>query len=215
MNVNRSMPGLLYFAALYHDAGKPGAATHDADGRVRFIGHERLSAHLVEQRASDWHLSNVETERMKSIVTHHMRPHFLAQVNTGPSRKAIYRFFKSSGESGIDVCLLALADTLAIYEHTLPVEVWVRRLEVVRELFTAWWENPAVAVAPEPVVNGGTLIRELNLPPGPRIGVLLEAIREGQAAGTVQNEMDALILARQLLKDDSKKGNSAKPASRV
>ena len=38
--------------------------------------------------------------------------------------------------------------------------------------------------------------------PGPRVGELLEAIREAQAVGKVCSPEDALALARRLLRDE-------------
>jgi hypothetical protein len=41
-------------------------------------------------------------------------------------------------------------------------------------------------------------MRALGLPPGPRIGSLLEEIREAQAAGEIHTAEDALTLARRI-----------------
>ena len=48
------------------------------------------------------------------------------------------------------------------------------------------------------LVNGQTLIKELGLPPGPKVGELLEAIREAQVAGEIHTPQEALDLARRL-----------------
>jgi len=44
-------------------------------------------------------------------------------------------------------------------------------------------------------------MRELNLEPGPIIGQLLEAIREGQAIGTIETREQAIEFAREQLKN--------------
>jgi hypothetical protein len=43
------MPGLLFLAALYHDAGKTVTRTVEENGRIRFLGHEDASTVLVAQ----------------------------------------------------------------------------------------------------------------------------------------------------------------------
>ena len=40
-------------------------------------------------------------------------------------------------------------------------------------------------------------MKELSLKPGPAIGQLLEAIRENQAAGKIENREQALLFARE------------------
>jgi hypothetical protein len=91
-----------------------------------------------------------------------------------PSRRAIYRFFRDTGLAGVDIALLSLADTLATYGPTLPQELWVHQLEVVRALLQAWWEHPQESVSPVPLVTGHDLIDELDLSPGPIIGDIEE-----------------------------------------
>ncbi|MCH7809920.1 MAG: CCA tRNA nucleotidyltransferase, partial [Chloroflexi bacterium] len=52
---------------------------------------------------------------------------------------------------------------------------------------------------PPKLVSGHDLMRELGLEPGALLGVLLEAVREAQAAGDVSTQEEALALARQRL----------------
>jgi hypothetical protein len=119
----------------------------------------------------------------------------LAHTGELPSRRATYRFFRDCGEAGLDICLLALADTLGAYGPTLPQEVWRRLLDVVRALLQTYWEEPDQRIAPSALLTGNDLIRSFDLKPGPLIGRLLEALRESQAAGEVNNQQQALDFA--------------------
>lgn len=199
INPERSIRGLIFLAALYHDAGKPVTRHVDDAGRIRFFEHEQVSAELVAHRARVLRLSNVEIERLAIIVRSHMRPLLLAQTGETPSRRAIYRYFKASGPAGIDVSLLSLADSLATYGPTLPRETWARHLAVIRTLFEAWWEKPDQVVYPPPVLNGHDLIQIFDLKPGPQVGQLLDAIREAQAVGQINTREQALDLVRKRL----------------
>ncbi|MBN2148490.1 MAG: HD domain-containing protein, partial [Anaerolineales bacterium] len=203
LNPNRTLRSLLFFAALYHDVGKPETRTQQPDGRVRFFEHDQLGQILTSTRAQALHLSNVEIERLKVIVRHHMRPLLLAQMDELPSRRAIYRYFRDTGPAGVDICLLSLADTLGTYGASLPQEVWARQLDVIRLLLEAWWEKPSENIAPPPLLNGRDLIEQLGLQPGPLIGQLLEAIREAQASGQVTTPEQAIALAERLQGDCS------------
>ncbi len=191
----RSLASLLRLAALYHDVGKPATRQVDSQGRVRFLEHEQVGASLAAERGLALHLSNLEVQRLKVIVRNHLRPLFLAQGDGLPTRRAIYRFFRTTGEAGVDICLLSLADTLAIYGPELPQAVWVRQLDAVRALLEAWWEKPEESVAPAPLVNGDDLLEIFQMEPGPWVGRLLEAIREAQATGQIALREEALQLA--------------------
>ncbi len=197
LNPNRSLRGLLFFAALYHDAAKPVARQVEEDGRIRALGHEQLGAEMIAARSRALMLSKAETERLEAIVRQHMRVHGLAQLGQAPTRRAIYRFFRDSGEAGVDVCLLSLADMLATYGDTIEQADWAAYLDVVHALLEAWWEKPAESVRPAALINGDDLKRELGMAPGPEIGGLLEAVREAQATGQVHDRDEALALARE------------------
>jgi tRNA nucleotidyltransferase/poly(A) polymerase len=183
-------------AALYHDVGKAKTYSVDEEGRIRFLEHELVGAQMVSQRARRLHLNNDECERLKIIVRNHMRPLLLAQLEDQPSRRAIYRFFRATGEAGVDICYLSLADALGTYGSSVPEEKWIRQLEVIRLLLESWWERPDEEINPPALLGGGDLMRELGIPPGRQVGQLLEAIREAQAAGELENREQALDFGR-------------------
>jgi putative nucleotidyltransferase with HDIG domain len=201
LNIDRSLRGLLFLAALYHDIGKPQTKSVDESNRIRFFKHDQVGEELLEERARSLRLSNLEIERARTIVRHHLRPVLLSQSAHPVTRKAIYRFFKETGPAGVDVCLLFLADVLATYGLNITSEQWVRHLDVVRSLLQAWWEKPQESVSPPSIINGNELMEELNLQPGPIVGQLLEAIRENQATGGIQAKDEAISMAKDLLKE--------------
>jgi tRNA nucleotidyltransferase/poly(A) polymerase len=186
----------LKLAALLHDAGKPLTRSVSADGRIRFYSHEGLSAELTQERLQALRFSSSEVVLVQTIVAHHMRPGHLARTK-GPSRRAIYRYFKATGPAGVEIGLLSLADMLGAWGPALPGRRWLRRLTMVTTLLGTYLEQTDV-VAPPPLVNGHDLMAVLDLPPGPEIGRLLEAIREAQAAGEVKTRQAALELAARL-----------------
>jgi len=201
INVNRSLIGLLFLAALYHDVAKPLSKTTDKEGRLRFWGHDEEGAQMAVERARALQLSNDEVERLRTIVRHHMRVHYqtdrLVKERKQPTRRAIYRFFRDAGVAGVDIVLLALADFRATYEHTLPQDVWTACLDVCRSFLENWWEKPEESVVPPSLVNGKEVMEALGLQPGPQVGELLKAIREAQAMGEVVTREQAMAFARE------------------
>jgi len=205
LNTDRSVRAALFFAALYHDIQKPATKSIDESGRIRFFDHDVKGAEVATNRARAFNLSNDEVERITKIVANHMRFHFFSSRlegdKRGPSRKAIYRFFRDSGKAGVDLILLGLADLRGTQGPTLSQESWTAALDVARILLENYWEKPQETVTPPRLLDGNEVMSELGLEPGRIIGQLLEAIREGQATGKVMNREQALDLAREYLKN--------------
>jgi tRNA nucleotidyltransferase/poly(A) polymerase len=199
LNPERSLPGLLKFTALYHDAGKAQRAAEDGDGRVRFLGHEQVSGELLETRGRALRLSNEELSRAGQTARDHMRPLFLAAPGAAHSRRAVYRYFRQLGEVGVDIAVLSLADVWGTYGVGLPEAVWMEHVDRVRLLLEAWWVEPAESLLPEPLLNGHDLMQSFHLKPGRQIGRLLEELREAQALGEAATQEEALAwLTRRL-----------------
>lgn len=204
LNTDRSVRAALFFAALYHDVQKPVTKSVDEAGRIHFFDHDVRGAQVAAQRGRAFNLSNDELERIQTIVRHHMRFHFFTSRLEGekqePSRRAIYRFFRDTGEAGVDLVLLGLADLRGTQGATLTQDTWAAALDVARILLENYWEKPQEAVAPPRLLDGNELMSELGLEPGRIVGQLLEAIREGQATGKIENRAQAFEFAREQLK---------------
>jgi poly(A) polymerase len=205
LNADRSVRAALFFSALYHDIEKPSTRTVDQAGQIHFYEHDILGSETAARRAEAFNLSNDEVGRIRKIVEIHMRfPFFTRRMeaeNKEPSRRAIYRFFRDSGEAGVDLVLLGLADLRGIHGPTLTQETWTAALEVSRTLLENYWERREETVAPPRLVDGNDLMRELHLQPGRIIGQLLEAVREGQATGKIESREQAIAFASLQLKE--------------
>jgi hypothetical protein len=140
-----------------------------------------------------------------------MRIHFhsnrLEIEHKAPSRKAIYRFFRDAGEAGVDLTLLALADTRATRGHTLTQGTWAAELDLCRILLENYWEKPAETISPPRLLDGNELMSAFGLKPGPRIGEILEAIREAQATGKLSTREEALSFGREWLEEHANRNS--------
>jgi tRNA nucleotidyltransferase/poly(A) polymerase len=197
----RTRRALLFLAALYHDAGKPETATTGEDKRRHFYRHERVSSPLAVQRSLALAMSNTEIDWLERVIRHHMRIHHLANQVDELTPRAIYRFFKSTENAGVGVCLLSLADLLATYGTTITREALEAELAICKRLLEAWWERPDELINPPRLLTGSDLIEDLKITPGPLLGELLEAIRVAQVDGKVKSREDGLALAQAMLTD--------------
>lgn len=195
---------LLRVGAIFHDVGKAQVAVEEADGRIRFLGHEKVGARLAAKRLRALRLSNEAVARVKSIVGGHMRPLSLAQVlrNDGRiSRRSVYRYFRDTGESGLDIALLSVADHLSTHNGTGAPPAWQALLSVVEQLLNHYFDRYEETIAPPPLLDGGELIAALHMEPGPQVGRLLRLIEEAQAAGEIHTEDEALDLAKKAMSE--------------
>jgi len=199
LNPERPIRSLIFLAMLYHDIAKPQTRQEEPDGKTTFYRHEQVGSEIVRMRAEKLHLSNSESDRLATIVRHHMRPFSLAQTGLPPTARSIYRFFRDTGPAGVDICLLSLADMLATYGPGLPQTEWNLQVDLIRILLEAWWERREEKISPPPLLNGNEILDHFQLKPGPQIGKLLEELREAEAAGEVQDRGEALNLIRSLL----------------
>jgi tRNA nucleotidyltransferase/poly(A) polymerase len=196
----------LKLAALLHDTGKPGAQTVEPApaagdgqaGRIRFIGHEKEGADMVAAALTRLRFNSDEVRLARTVVQQHMRPLLLAAQATVSSR-AVYRFFRDTGDAGVDVLLHALADHLATYPPGQAGEPWLRLVVLAERMLADYWDRRAQRVEPPLLLDGHDLLALFDLEPGPKIGELLELVREAQVSGEVQGREEALALVRRHL----------------
>lgn len=190
---DRNLQSLLFLAALCHDIGKPACQKQtNATGRIQYLQHERIGAEIVSDRGRALHLGRAEIAWLEKVVRHHMRPTWLAREEGPPRARTIYRFYRDTGQAGVGVCVLSLADLLATYGPTISQERFERQLDIVRALLSAWWELNDQQVNPPVLLSGNDIMDHCDLEPGKLIGEILEAVREAQVEKRVQNRQDAL-----------------------
>lgn len=191
---------LLKLVALLHDVGKPAARSVDPDGRVRFLRHEHVGSKMAARVMRRLRFGGREVRLVAGIVRHHIRPLLLGDASQ-VTRRAVYRFFRDAGSAGLDTLLFSLADYRATCGPTIRPEGWARRLDVAQLFLKRYFLQHSQVVTPPKLIDGNDLMRVLDLEPGRQIGLLLEAVREAQAAGLVATREEALTLAEGLLQD--------------
>ncbi len=194
VSADRARGTLLRLTALLHDIGKAQTRSVDDSGAIHFYAHEPRGAAMSEAVMRRLRFSNDEIAIITRVVADHLRPAHLAR-EPRVSNRAVYRFFRDAGDAGIDTLVLALADWRGKASSAIETED-ARRRALIAQLLDRYWRARETVIAPPALVDGRTLMRELKLEAGPRVGELLEAIREAQAEGEVKSRDDALEFAR-------------------
>ena len=191
---------LLKLAGLLHDIAKPQTKAVEADGKIRFLGHAPDGATVVAGMLERLRFSTREIKLVETEVKHHMRPTQMTQQEL-PTRRAIYRYFRDTGDAGIDILYLSLADHLAARGPGLVPDGWREHTRVVEYVLVQRFEQESIAHPPK-LVDGNDLIAVFGLIPGAELGRILEAVREAQAAGEINTRDEALeYIKRAILKN--------------
>jgi poly(A) polymerase len=184
----------LRLGALLHDIGKP--ATHHVreDGRVTFMGHDRLGQEMVRAICRRLRTSERLCRFLEAVTRHHLVLGFL--VHERPlDRRAVYRYLERTSPVEVEVTLLSVADRLATRGKNAERAIDAH-LELAEELMPAAleWRRRG----PPPVPVRGELAEELGIEPGPELGRLLAQLSEAAYAGEATDRQQAIDLARTL-----------------
>ncbi len=199
---HRTRAAVFRFAALLHDCGKPATRSIGEDGRVHFYGHETAGAALAAARARALRFSGDEVARVHTIVRHHMRANFMARQAHAPTLRVLYRFFRDAGDCAPELALFAIADCVGKRGPQTAAEDCAPSAEMAQRLLDAYYARFERSVAPPPLLTGRDVIA-LGVEPGPRVGEILEAVREAQMIGEVATREEALTLAHRLARGES------------
>jgi len=201
VSADRTRGTLLRLAALLHDVGKPTTRSVDVDGSVHFYEHEARGAEMCSVILRRLRFSNDEIEIVTQVVALHLRPPLL-EHEPRITNRAAYRFFRDAGAAGIDVCALAVADRRGTFAPPTNERADTQLRMVCSRLLERYFRARDTVIVPPALMDGRTLMHELKLEPGPRVGELLEAIREAQAEGEVKTREDAIVFARKIMMED-------------
>jgi hypothetical protein len=139
--------------------------------------------------------SGKEIRFLELLIRHHLRPGQISQQEL-PTHRAIYRYFRDTGEAGIDILFLSLADHLATRGPDLDPAHWQEHTAVVRYVLEQHsQEEPRLAK----LVDGHDIMNIFGIGPEPQVGELLEAVHEAQATGEATTREAALDLIKKLL----------------
>jgi poly(A) polymerase len=183
----------LRFACLLHDMAKPETFTN-ADGHIRFHGHDNLGAEKAALVCRRFRLSRDTEKTITTVIKQHMRL-FNLSTTGGPSKNAMYRYCRDLGDALPESLILAQADARATSEIMLKEKF--TDTEKPMAVVLDYYYSKFLKVEARPLVTGQDLI-DRGLEPGPQFREILEEIKERQAEGALKDREEALAYLKTL-----------------
>ncbi|MGC8894580.1 MAG: CCA tRNA nucleotidyltransferase [candidate division WOR-3 bacterium] len=192
---NPSLRAVFILAALLHDIGKPHTYQEESD-EVHFYGHDALGAKMARRIARRLRMSGEEADALVLLIANHMHPHFLGQ-GEGPTRRAMNRFLRRTGEWAFPIVILTYADALS---SMLSHQGVVSHLILAKSLHD-FIEDMEREKKKEPRLLTGNDLIALGLKPGPLFREILDEIDDLRAEGKIKTKKSALAAVRAFLKE--------------
>jgi hypothetical protein len=142
--------------------------------------------------------SRGEVSLGRTIAAHRGRLGQLRAVGT-ITRRDVYCFFRDTGEAGLDLLLLFLADQWAAQGVRFDLDQWEGDVKFASALLRDYYERHTEVISPPKLISGDDLMETFGLEEGPRLGELLEAVREAQAIGEIRTRQEALDYVKRVL----------------
>jgi len=177
-------------AILLHDIGKPKAKKR-VEGRTVFYNHDKIGAELARKFLERLKFSappavGISSEEVVWLVGNHLL--FFYSPAGAMKKTTIEKYLFHKQFSGAAHMQLFLADAMA----TKPAD---RKTDFARfiEAYKVWQslKGKQKKVPPAPILDGNEIMKILKIAPGPKIGEIVEALREEQLNGRIKNRKDA------------------------
>jgi poly(A) polymerase len=184
----------LRWGALMHDLAKPLTRAVDPAGRITFLGHDARGAELARTVLGRLRASERLRAHVAGLVRNHLRLGFLVHEPQPLAPRVVFDYLRTTAPVEVDVTLLSVADRLAT-RGDRAAESIDAHLRLARTMLAdaLRWRTLG---APEPLLRGDELARELGIEAGPRIGELLAELAAAQYAGEIASREQALAHAR-------------------
>lgn len=165
----------LVLAVLFHDIGKPPTFARDADGRIRFNGHEHVSAEMTNAILRRLRCSNELIDATVEMVRNHMAFKDVQHMRVATLKRFLSR---DTIEDELELHRVDCASSHGMLDN---YEFLHRRRE----------EFANEPLAPTPLLTGRDLIA-LGLKPGPQFKSILHDAMTRQLEGEFPSREDAL-----------------------
>ncbi|MCX7928633.1 MAG: HD domain-containing protein [Patescibacteria group bacterium] len=183
---------IVRFATLIHDIGKPQTFKVLPSGTITFYNHEVVGAIIARRIAERLRFSNEQKDKLVRLVRYHQ-----FTVNENQTDSALRRFIRNVTPQLIpDMIDLRIGDRLG---SGAKLTSW--RLENFKKRLIEVQKQPFSLK--DIKVTGHDVMEILNIPPGKKVGEVLNDIFKKVENKELENERDALVQYIKSLKTEA------------
>ena len=187
----------LKLAGFLHDIGKFSTWTIEESGRHRFIKHDDVGAKMAEKMLKSMHFSKKQIEYITKQIKLHIYPSSVIQA-PNLSEKHYMRYIRKMENDVIDNIILAKADRLSARGKDITEEILKNNLEGLDKMLN-YYLNIKDSLKPLPkLIDGKEVMEILNIQPSPKLGEILNELKEAQISGDINTKEEAINFIKSL-----------------
>ncbi|MFH1193959.1 MAG: CCA tRNA nucleotidyltransferase [bacterium] len=177
-------------AILLHDIGKP-KSKKKMDGRTVFYNHDKIGAGMAKNFLERLKFSappdiGIDAEEVVWLVGNHLL--FFYSPPEQMKKTTLEKYLFNKRFSGLSHMQLFLADATATKPEKIKLDL--TRFKKAYELWRSFQKTEKLEM-PKPFLNGDEVMKILKIAPGPKVGDILNLLREEQLNGRVKTKKDA------------------------
>ncbi|MBI3442444.1 MAG: HD domain-containing protein [Candidatus Sungbacteria bacterium] len=182
-------PPLICLAALLHDVGKPATRgpVNTKNDEWTFYGHDVVGAKIATRILERLHFPRHDIEKIATLIRWHL---FKYDPDEGITDSSIRRLIRHVGADNMDnLVKLRICDRMGMgVPKALPYRL--RHFQFRVEKILREEEAPSVKKI---AIKGEDIMKILSIPPGPKIGAVLEVLLQEIIDDPEKNEREYLM----------------------
>lgn len=186
----------LKLAGFLHDLGKFSTWTiEETTGRHRFIKHDDVGAKMCVPILRNLKFSKKQIEYISFMIKNHIYP---SNVIASPelSEKVMMRYLRKTGDNVIDNIYLAKADRLSARGQDITEEIIKSNIEGLDKLLKFYIDKKESLKPLPKLLDGNEIMKILNISPSHKLGEIIDALKEAQISGDVNNIDEAISFVK-------------------